>query len=46
MGCKIDLQNSGISESAILKYSKKVSEIHKSLQERNSRPESYKPSLA
>lgn len=33
MGCKIDLQNSGISESAILKYSKKVSEIHKSLQE-------------
>lgn len=34
VGLKIDLKNTGITENAILKYNKKVAEIHKELQEK------------
>ena len=34
VGLKLDLSNSNITENTILKYSKKVSDIHKELQEK------------
>lgn len=34
VGLKLDLENVGITENAILKYNKKVSEIHKELHEK------------
>ena len=36
VGLKLDLSNSNITENTILKYSKKVSDIHKELQEKKS----------
>ena len=34
VGLKLDLKNVGMSKNAILKYSKKVSEIHKELHDK------------